>query len=91
MTINPTLGDDRPLTVAQVGMHLDPEPYPVDAIIAGRPGFGRSAAAAQDDRTRVVIVESAWEDAERQVDAVSCSFGVGRVESLSGSPLSRPT
>jgi len=55
-------------------MHLDPEPCSVDAVIAGRPGFGRSAAAAQDEHTRVVIVESAWEDAERQVDAVSCLF-----------------
>ena len=71
---DPTPGDDRPLIVAQVGMHLDPEPCPVDAVITGRPGFGRSAAAAQDDRTRVVIVESAWEDAERQVDGVSCVF-----------------
>lgn len=74
MKTNPTPGDDRPLTVAQVGMHLDLEPFPVDALIARRPGFGRSAAAAQDDHTRVVIVEPAWEDAERQVGTVSCSF-----------------
>lgn len=69
-----TRADDRRPVVAQVGMQLDPEPRSVEALLATRPGFGRTAAAAQDEGVRVVIVQAAWENSEREIDGAACSF-----------------
>jgi len=67
--------EDRSPHVVIVGTHLDQLHRAPDTLIAGGwRDFGRPAAAVRRLGVRVAIVQAAWEDAEREVDGVPCSF-----------------
>src|SRR6266704_1501681 len=56
-------------------MNLDPVGRDPETLLTGAwCAFGRTAAAAHRAGARVVIVQAAWEDAEREIEGVPCHF-----------------
>src|SRR3989442_1013434 len=56
-------------------MNLDPLGRDPETLLAGTwCAFGRTAAAAHRAGARVVIVQAAWENAEREIEGVPCHF-----------------
>jgi len=69
------LVDGRGPLVAWLGMNLDPLGRDPETLLTGAwCAFGRTAAAAHRAGARVVIVQAAWEDAEREIEGVPCHF-----------------
>lgn len=59
--------------VAVVGLHLDRVARGRDAPrVDARRNFGRTAAAAQRAGAQITVVQTAWEDAEVEVEGVPC-------------------
>lgn len=56
-------------------MHLDRVARGLDALLAGGwRNFGRTAAAAGRAGAQVTMIQSAWEDTEREIEHVRCCF-----------------
>lgn len=61
--------------VAWVGMYLDPLGRAPDELVGGGwREYGMAAAAARHAGVQVAVVQAGWQDAERAIDGVSCSF-----------------
>ncbi len=64
-----------PPQIVVAGMHLDPKGRGPDALLGSAwQGFGRAAAAARRAGACVAIVQAAWEESERDIHGVPCSF-----------------